>query len=91
MDMTDQERKKLRRCGHSLKPIVMIGQSGLTNAVTDETDQALTQHELIKIRVRVGDRIARDRIIDELTQRCCAQLIQRIGHVALLYRKNPDD
>lgn len=66
----------------------MIGQHGVGPGVIQEVDGALTAHELIKISVRVGDRDARDELLTELTQQCGAELVQRIGNVAVLYRRH---
>ena len=86
MNLTESQRKHLRRLGHALKPVVMIGNAGLTDSVATEIDAALEHHELIKIRVRVGDRTARDQVMNGVAQRLHAALIQRIGNMALLYR-----
>lgn len=86
MNLTESQRKHLRRLGHALKPVVMIGHAGLTDSVAAEIDVALEHHELIKIRVRVGDRTQRDRVMDGIVERLRAELIQRIGNMALLYR-----
>lgn len=50
--MNSADKKKLRAQAHTLKPVVMIGQSGLTAAVLAELDQALNTHELIKVKIR---------------------------------------
>ena len=55
-----------------------------------ELDRALSDHELVKVRARVGDRDLRDQILDELAAQTGAELVQRIGHVALFYRPNPE-
>lgn len=86
MKLTENQRKHLRRLGHALKPVVMIGNAGLTDSVAAEIDAALEHHELIKIRVRVGDRAARDHVMNGVVERLHAELIQRIGNMALLYR-----
>ncbi len=86
MNLTESQRKHLRRLGHALKPVVMIGNAGLTDSVATEIDAALEHHELIKIRVRVGDRRARDQVMNGVAKRLHAALIQRIGNMALLYR-----
>ncbi len=86
--LTDVQRKHLRRLAHSLKPTVMIGGSGLTDRVAKEIEQALDHHELIKVRVRVGDRKARDGIISRIAKQVGAELVQRIGNVAVFYKKN---
>ena len=90
MNLTEQQRKHLRRLGHDRNPIVLIGQGGLSPNVVAEMDRALTDHELVKVRARVGDRDERDRILDELATSTRSELVQRIGHVALYYRNNPD-
>ncbi len=87
MNLTESQRKHLRRLGHSRKPVVMIGGAGLTDAVVAEIDLALARHELIKISVRVGDRAERDRVMQSVAARLHADLIQRIGNMALLYRR----
>ncbi len=90
MNLTEPQRKHLRRLGHDRNPIVLIGQGGLGPNVVAEMDRALTDHELVKVRARVGDRDERDRILDELATSTRSELVQRIGHVALYYRRNPD-
>jgi RNA-binding protein len=90
MPLTEPQRKYLRRLGHDREPIVLVGQKGLTANVATELDRALTDHELVKVRARVGDREERDRILAELAAGASAELVQRIGHVALYYRRNPD-
>ncbi len=86
MNMTENQRKHLRRLGHALKPVVMIGNAGLTDSVAAEIDTALEHHELIKIRVRVGDRKERDDVMSGIVERMRAELIQRIGNMVLIYR-----
>ena len=90
MNLTEPQRKHLRRLGHDRNPIVLIGQGGLSPNVVAEMDRALTDHELVKVRARVGDRGERDRILDDLAEATRSELVQRIGHVALYYRRNPD-
>lgn len=91
MALRESQKKYLRKLGHQLKPTVLIGDGGLSGAVLAEFDSTLQHHELIKVKVRVGDRDARDGIIKALCERKSAELIQRIGNVALLYQENPDD
>lgn len=87
--MDTQIRKKLRAKAHSLKPVIMIGQSGLTEAVLVEINLALDYHELIKIRIRASDRKAGKQIIADICLQTEAELIQSIGQIAVLYRANP--
>ena len=86
MTLTDAQKKQLRGRGHALKPVVQIGQAGLTDNVLREIEQALEHHELIKIKARVGDRDDRDTVIQALIDATAAELVQQIGHVALVYR-----
>jgi len=88
--LTEKQKQHLRGLGHKLKPVVMIGNAGYTPAVRNELDASLTRHELLKIRVSIGDREARDELIGRLCEDSTAQLVQRIGNIALLYRRNPD-
>lgn len=88
MTLNESQKKHLRGLGHALKPVVTVGDSGLSESVLAEFESTLKHHELIKVRVRVGDRAARDEIIETLCSDSAANLIQRIGNVALLYRPN---
>ena len=90
MQLSESQKKHLRGLGHGLKPTVMVGDSGLSESLLQEFESTLSHHELIKVSVRVGDRQARDKIIQALCERGSAALVQRIGNVALLYRDNPD-
>ncbi len=88
--LKEAQKKYLRGLGHKLHPVVTIGDAGLSDAVYEEFESTLTHHELIKVRVRVGDRAARDDIVATLCSRSGAVLVQRIGNVALVYRENPE-
>lgn len=90
MNLSEPQKKYLRGRGHQLKPVVTVGDAGLTESVIAEFNSTLAHHELMKIRVRSGDRDVRDQIIATLCDDHNATLIQRIGNVALLYRANPD-
>lgn len=88
--MKPAERKKLRGQAHALKPVVMIGQAGLTGAVMAEIELALDCHELIKVRIRADDREFRKQIGAEICTAAAAELIQTIGQILVIYRRNPD-
>ena len=91
MDLTERQKKLLRGLGHQLKPVLMVGDAGLTDGVLREFSATIAHHELIKVRVRVGDRKGRDQIVSELCERGGAALVSRVGNVALLYRRNEED
>lgn len=86
MTLAAQDKKRFRTIAHSLSPIVTIAQKGLTESVTDELERALSEHELIKIKIFAADREARREIIMHVCEHAGAQLIQSIGNVAILYR-----
>ena len=90
MNLSESQKKFLRGMGHPLKPILSIGNAGLSDAVVKEFDSSIAHHELIKVRVRAGDRESRDAMISALCTETGAELVTRIGNVALIYRKNPD-
>jgi len=88
MTLNEPQKKFLRGLGHQLKPLIIVGDAGLSDSLLAEFESTLAHHELIKVRVRVGDRDARDAIIEKLCADSSAELIQRIGNVALLFRQN---
>jgi RNA-binding protein len=87
--LSNPQKRHLRSLAHALKPVVMIGQHGLKDSILDELDIALTAHELIKVRVSAEDREERAALIARLVEASGAELIQTIGHVAILFRRNP--
>lgn len=90
MPITESQKKFLRGLGHPLKPTIMVGDAGLSDSLLNEFEATIGHHELIKVRVRVGDRHARDATINDLCTKGRAQLVTRIGNVALVYRRNDD-
>jgi RNA-binding protein len=90
MELTETQKKRLRTRAHDLNPVVMVGQHGLKPTILEEIEIALSHHQLIKIKLSVGDRDLRDEMIAEILQHSQAQQIQRIGNIAVLYRRNPE-
>jgi RNA-binding protein len=88
MTLTEKQKKHLRRLGHPLNPVVMLGNAGLTPGVAKELERALTDHELVKVSARVGDRGARDAALDDLAKQTSSEIVQRIGNVGLFYRRS---
>ena len=86
MKLSDKQLRFLRGKAHALKPVVMLGHKGLTDNVVAEAVQALSDHELIKVRVRAADRSTREALLADLVSRSDCALVNRIGHVAILYR-----
>jgi RNA-binding protein len=88
--LTEEQKRHLRRVAHARKVVVQTGAAGLTPPVLRELDLALTAHELVKARFVAAERDARDAMIRDACARLGATLVQRIGHVAVLWRANPD-
>jgi RNA-binding protein len=86
MAVTDKQKRYLKGLAHSLKPVVMLGNSGLTDAVVAEIDNALEHHELIKVRVSGQERAERKAILDEIAERTSADLVLVIGNIGGFYR-----
>ena len=90
MQLDNATIKRLKGIGHELKPIVMIGNNGVTPAITEEIDRALNDHELIKVKLPAGSKHDRDLVCTQLASTAKAQLIHTIGRMALLLRQNPN-
>jgi len=86
--LSERQKKHLRRIGHDLHPIVLVGQRGLNPGVVEELRLALEHHELVKLRARAGDRESRDEILAELARQTGSEFVYRIGNVGLFYKKN---
>ncbi|MBV34850.1 MAG: ribosome assembly RNA-binding protein YhbY [Rickettsiales bacterium] len=82
--------KFLRSKAHKLKPVVMLGDKGLTENVLEEINLALNHHELIKVRIRTEERDDKKAMISEICKQTKAQEVQVIGHVVALYRRSDD-
>jgi RNA-binding protein len=89
MSLTEKQKRWLKSRVHHLKPVVLVGQAGLTKAVLAELDLALDHHELLKVRVAAGDRDLRDAVIGRMAEESRATLVSRVGNVAALFRANP--
>jgi len=89
MQLSEKQRRHLKGLAHPLKPVILMGNSGLTDAVVAETDRALADHELIKVRLPGQGRDERDAALASLAQRTASAMVTRIGHVAVLYRPHP--
>src|SRR6187455_975834 len=89
--LTSARRSELRAEAHSLAPIVLIGDKGLTDSLVAEIDRSLKAHELIKVRASSGDRAQRDLWMEAICERLQAHPVQQIGKVFVIYRKNPEE
>lgn len=90
IQLTPAQRKEHRSAAHHLDPVVMIGGDGLTEAVSNEADSALSAHGLIKIRILSDDRPMREATLQLLADRLNAAPIQHIGKLLILWRPQVD-
>lgn len=88
MPITSKQRQQLKAKAHKLKPIVIVGNNGLSPTVNNEIDRALTDHELIKMRINAEDRELRRALFAEISESHQAELIQMVGKIGVLYRKS---
>lgn len=89
MRLSALQKRYLRGIAHSLSPVVMIGQKGVTPAVLREFDGALSHHELVKVKLADADRDDRALTIEVLRDSSKSELVQSVGRIACFYRRNP--
>lgn len=88
MTLSAADKKQYRAIAHNLNPVIIVGDKGLSEGLFDELKRALNDHELIKVKVAIGDRDERRQLIDEMTEKTGSILVQSIGKVAVLLKKN---
>jgi RNA-binding protein len=86
MPLTNSQRRFLKGRAHALKPVITVGNAGVSDSLLEELDVQLKSHELLKLRLRVDERTARDECIAQLVASSGAELVSRVGNVAILYR-----
>lgn len=87
--LTGSQRKYLRGVAHSYKAAIHIGREGLSDPVFEAIDNAITARELIKVKI-AADRDERERLVPVLEERLGAECVGTVGHMAILYREQPD-
>ena len=90
MSLKPSQKRYLRGLAHALKPVILIGNKGITDAVVSEFSLALDHHELVKVKLASDDRVARAAQVTALGAAGNAELVQSIGKVACFYRRNAD-
>lgn len=90
MKLTNKQKQYLKGLAHSLKPVVQLGGNGLTEGVMVEIDNALSHHELIKVKVPSDDREEKSLIMDAIVRESQGIKLQVIGHVLVLYRQSDE-
>ena len=87
--LSTRHRRKLRALAHALKPIVLIGQGGLSDGVKQAIEAALLDHELIKVQMRQPE--DKSAMASALAAATGSALCGLVGHVVILYRPHPDE
>ncbi|MDQ6968433.1 MAG: ribosome assembly RNA-binding protein YhbY [Mariprofundaceae bacterium] len=90
MPINSKQRKALKSRAHHLKPVIRIGQHGVSEGVITETNLTLDTHELIKVQIQQSDRDERHAAIEALCQQANAELIHSIGKIFIIYRQSKD-
>ena len=90
MTLTGKQKNYLRGIAHNLNPVVMIGGKGLTDAVMNEIELALDQHELIKIKLPSNEKAEKVALLAKITSASNSEPVQLIGRVGVIYRANPE-
>lgn len=89
MPLNSRQRQFLKAQAHSMSPVVMLGNDGLSDAVIKELDSSIEHHELIKIKLNAGE--GRKEQAQEAAQAVQAEVVSVVGRVAVLFRQRPDD
>jgi len=90
MNLNKKQIQHLKGLAHSLKPVVLLGNNGLTEAVVAEIDYALGHHELIKIKIPTDDRETKGLIVDAICRETNAIQVQVIGKTLVIYRASDE-
>ena len=90
MPLDGKSRRKLRALGHHLDPVVLIGHQGVTDAIVAAVDQALHDHELVKVKINEGP-ADRHEAAEALAAQTTSEVAQVLGKTLLLFRQRPED
>ncbi|HJL15434.1 MAG TPA: ribosome assembly RNA-binding protein YhbY [Sandaracinaceae bacterium LLY-WYZ-13_1] len=91
LPLDGRQKRHLRALAHDLSPVVQVGKEGISGGVVQATDEALTTHELVKVRLPQVDRDERGRMADTLRERTESHLAALTGRIAVLYRAHPEE
>ncbi|MFT6284721.1 MAG: RNA-binding protein [Arenicella sp.] len=90
MTLSNKQKQHLKGLAHPLKPVVQLGNNGLTEGVLAEIDSAIKHHELIKIKIPTDDKEEKALIIEAIVRETGALKVHTIGHVLVLYKQNDE-
>ncbi|WP_312240407.1 ribosome assembly RNA-binding protein YhbY [Pantoea sp.] len=90
MNLSTKQKQHLKGLAHPLKPVVMLGNNGLTEGVLAEIEHALEHHELIKVKIATEDRETRQLVVEAILRETKACNVQVIGKTLVLYRPSKE-
>ncbi|MGK0305685.1 MAG: RNA-binding protein [Gammaproteobacteria bacterium] len=90
MTLSNKQIQHLKGLAHSIKPVVQLGNNGLTEGVLAEIEGAINHHELIKIKIPTDDKEEKALIMDAIIRETGAIKLQSIGHVLVLFKQSAD-
>lgn len=90
LPLDGRQKRHLRSLAHDLTPVVQVGKEGISAGVVQATERALTDHELIKVRLPQVEKDERVEMADTLRQRTASHLAGMVGRIAILYRPHPE-
>lgn len=85
--LSGKQKRFLRGLGHDLKPVIMVGKGEISEALVNETAEALASHELIKVKILESCMMDRFEVADALAVACAAEVAQVLGRTLLLYKR----
>lgn len=87
MTLSSKQQRELKARAHHLKPVVRVGQKGITENLLLETENALETHELIKLHIGSDERDERQAICREIAEKTGAEVVNMIGKTGVLYKQ----
>ena len=88
--LNGKQKRFLRALGHGLKPVITVGKGEVNEALVKETVEALTSHELIKVKILESCAMDRFEVAEGLAAACTAEVAQVLGRTLLLYKQGKE-
>lgn len=89
--LTGKQRSYLRKKGNQMNPVVQVGKNGISSGLVEQVEEVLEAKELIKVRILDNSLYTAREAAEELAKKCEAEIVQVIGNVCLIYRRNEDE
>ncbi len=90
MTLSNKQKQYLKGLAHAIKPVVQLGNNGLTEGVLAEIEGAIKHHELIKVKIPTDDKEEKALIMDAIVRETGAVKLQAVGHVLVLFKQSDD-